>query len=236
MIFYVSFPLLLVSCWHRNEFPSEMPILSSVLDEPQQIKVNKRPFEISQGEVDYKIEPIYQYDLTGLVVSYEHHDGNRMLHKLWNDHINVADICVVWSENAQGFDLSAFDFWNGQFTCNFETYDLAAWKRFRVDQISNNHLLSEDPHIRDAIQDVRIGDQIHIRGWLTKYSNGKGFSRGTSTTRKDTGNGACETIYVKDFAILQSMDNSWRTLLNFSLFGVIASILLWLVAVQRGIF
>ena len=41
---------------------------------------------------------------------------------------------------------------------------------------------------------------------------------------------------VKQFTILQSMDNGWRTLLNLSLFGVLSSALLWLVAVVRGDF
>ena len=40
-----------------------------------------------------------------------------------------------------------------------------------------------------------------MRGWLAGYSNDDGFRRGTSTTRDDTGNGACETIYVDEFQI-----------------------------------
>lgn len=90
--------------------------------------------------------------------------------------------------------------------------------------------------MRRAINKVRVGDRIQLRGWLANYSNNEGFSRGTSITRNDKGNGACETVYVKQFTILQSMDNGWRTLLNLSLFGVLSSALLWLVAVVRGDF
>ncbi|MDH3899639.1 MAG: hypothetical protein OEU51_01170, partial [Gammaproteobacteria bacterium] len=61
-------------------------------------------------------------------------------------------------------------------------------------------------------------------------------SRGTSTTRDDTGNGACETIYLKQFEILQPLDNGWRTLMSLALAGVLGSSLLWLVAVMRGRF
>jgi hypothetical protein len=83
---------------------------------------------------------------------------------------------------------------------------------------------------------VRIGDQIRVHGWLAKYSNDQGFSRDTSITRDDRGNGACETIYVREFSILQSMQNGWRPLLVFSLLAFSGSALIWIVAVARGVF
>jgi hypothetical protein len=90
--------------------------------------------------------------------------------------------------------------------------------------------------MRRKIKQVRIGDQVRIRGWLVNYSNDEGFSRGTSTTRDDTGNGACETIYLQDFDILRPLDNGWRIVFSLALAGVIGSSLLGLVAVARGRF
>ena len=95
----------------------------------------------------------------------------------------------------------------------------------------DKHLLTADDHLRD-----RIGDQLRVRGWLASYSNDDGFRRGTGTTRDDTGNGACETIYVEDFRVLRSMDNGWRTLMAISGSIVLFTGLLWLVAVMRGVF
>jgi hypothetical protein len=198
--------------------------------------VQEAAFELDRDGVQYRVEPRYSYDLHGVVVSYEHHDGNYSLHRLWNDHLNVADICVVWGGNASGPDLNSFEFWNGEFTCNFQTSDAAAWQQFSPEQISNNHLLIDNPHYRKLVQQVRIGDQIRVRGWLAGYANDKGFRRDTSTTRTDRGNGACETIYVKEFRILQSMDNHWRSLLNIALLGFTGSALTWVIAVARGVF
>jgi len=236
LVFYASLLLLLASCWQRNEFPEDMSVAPALLKPPLQRAVGTRPFTVRNNGIDYRIEPLYEYDLHGLVVSYAHHNGNFSLHRLWNDHINVADVCVVWSENTNGADLNHIKFWNGKFTCNFQTNDAGAWERFREDQISNNHLLTDDSRIRKQIKQVRIGDQIRIRGWLVNYSNNKGFSRGTSTTREDRGNGACETIYLKEFKILQPLDNGWRALMKLALAGVIGSSLLWLFAVMRGHF
>jgi hypothetical protein len=235
-VFYISCSLLLVSCWQRNEFPADLQVDPVVLTPPVQRAVEAPPVLLEQEDIRYRIEPQYFYDLKGLVVSYAHHDGNYSLHRLWSDHLNVADVCVVWGDNATGIDLNRLDFWNGKFTCNFETRDPVTWEKFRADQISNNHLLTVDPAVRRAIEQVRIGDQVRIRGWLAQYSNDRGFSRGTSTTREDRGNGACETILVQQFSVLESMDNGWRTLLSLSLTGVLVSSLIWLVAVLRGVF
>jgi hypothetical protein len=236
LVFYTALALFLVSCWHRNEFPDDMSLDDGVLRAPAQTRVEAGPFSVTTNGTEYRIEPRFRYDLYGVVVSYGHHDGNYSLHRLWNDHINIADLCVVWGGNADNVDLNRFSFWNGKFTCNYSTRDSAAWERFRENQISNNHLITGDERLRDRIADVRIGDQVRVRGWLANYSNADGFRRGTSTTRDDRGNGACETIYVEDFRILGSMDNGWRALMALTGLLVLGSALLWLVAVMRGVF
>ena len=236
LVFYASLILLVTSCWQRNEFPADMSIEPALLKPPLQGTVSKQPFTVVNNGIDYHVVPRYQYDLHGLVVSYAHHNGNYSLHRLWDDHINVADLCVVWSENANSTGLNNFKFWNGKFTCNWQTEDDAAWKRFRENQISNNHLVTDDKHIRKLVKQVRIGDQVRIRGWLVDYSHDAGYSRGTSTSRDDRGNGACETIYLKHFEILQPLENGWRTWMKFALAGVIGSSMIWLIAVIRGKF
>lgn len=215
-VFLIWSVVTIVSCFKRNEFPLDYSIPAALLEEPSQSKIEEAPFAVSYGGVGYRVEPKFDYILTGLVVSFRHHDGDSMLHKLWNDHFNVSDVCVVWGGNTQPNLLRDLDFWNGQFTCNVKTDDAKVWSRFRTDQLSNNHLVSADDYLRKKIATVKVGDQIRIRGKLSAYSAENGGTRGTSTTRTDTGNGACETIYIEDFQVMQSMDSLWRTLLFLS--------------------
>jgi hypothetical protein len=236
LVFYGSCLLLLVSCWQRNDFSESMSMQAGLAQDPQQRPVDEAAFSVVRDGVTYRVEPRYEYELQGLVVSYALHNPRYSLHRLWNDSLNVADVCVVWRDNARAQDLNRFKFWNGEFTCNFSTKDPAAWKRFRSDQISNNHLLADNDFQRRQIGKVRIGDQIRIRGWLADYSNDKGFSRASSINRDDRGNGACETIYVREFSILQSMQNGWRLLLMCALLGFTGSSVVWVVAVVRGVF
>jgi len=201
---------LLVSFWNRNDLPGDIEFLPEVLAEPRQTATGAGPFDAAFNGVDYLVEPEYDYDLAGMVVSYRHHDGNSRMHFLANDHLNMLDVCVVWGDSATGERLHKIDFWNGIFTCNVRTRDDAAWRAFSMEQLSNNHLISDDETIREQVKNIRVGDQIRVRGYLASYSSENGGKRGTSTTRTDTGDGACETLFVRQFDIIGPVTSYWR--------------------------
>jgi len=206
----VCFVCLLVSFWNRNELPGDVDYVPEIMSEPRQTRTAEQPFDAMFKDVTYRVEPEYAYDITGMIVSYRHHDNNSRMHALTNDHLNMLDVCVIWGDNTANERLDRIDFWNGTFTCNFKTRDQQAWDDFNVDQISNNHLISDDEFVRKQVRKIRIGDQVRVRGYLAGYSSGGGYKRGTSTTRTDAGNGACETIYVEDFEIVQAATSFWR--------------------------
>jgi len=209
IVIVLSAAWLLVSFWHRNELPASIDYVAGIVDEPRQTPTDRRAFETAWDDVTYSIQPEYDYDLTGMVVSYRHHDDNSRMHRLAGDHLNMLDVCVVWGDNATEAELDKLDFWNGVFTCNVKTRDQRAWESFDMRQLSNNHLISDDDNIRDRVRKIRVGDQVRVRGMLASYRS-PGGERGTSTTRTDTGNGACETIYVENFDILQAATSYWR--------------------------
>ena len=206
-----SFLALLVSFWNRNDIPGTIDYVAASAEEPEQTRTSERPFDVEFNDVDYHVEPEYAYDITGMVVSYRHHDeDNSRMHALANDHLNMLDVCVIWGDNRMNRRLDKISFWNGLFTCNVKTRDQQAWDAFNMDQLSNNHLLSDDEFIRRQVRKSRVGDQIRVRGFLAGYTSDGGSMRGTSTTRTDTGNGACETIYVKSFDIVEAATSYWR--------------------------
>lgn len=197
--------------WQQDTLPSPESILPDMHLDPVQTEIDESPFETTVGEFTYTVEPQYAYELHGLVVS--RHDADSWLdylHKRWGDELNVADLCVLWGRNVVDDLYHEFDFSSGQFTCNFQTRSREAWQAFDLAAISNNHLLTDDAGLASAIRGARIGDQVRIRGVLANYSHGGGFSRGTSTVRTDTGNGACETVWVEAFEVLRGASPLWR--------------------------
>ena len=217
LVIAISFIGLVVSFWNRNDLPGNVEYVAEIAEEPRQTKTDKRPFEAVFEEVTYQVEPEYAYDITGMIVSYRHHDNNSRMHALANDHLNMLDVCVIWGDNTANEHLHKIDFWNGIFTCNVKTRDQQAWDAFNMDQLSNNHLISDDEFVRRQVRKIRIGDQVRVRGYLASYSSGGGYKRGTSTTRTDTGDGACETIYVEGFDIVKPATSPWRVSMWISL-------------------
>ncbi len=217
IVIAANFVLLLVSFWNRNDLPQNIDYVAEILNEPLQTATSKASFDASYNGVKYRVEPEYAYDLYGMIVSYRHHDGDSRMHLAANDHLNMLDVCVVWGDNTINRQLHKIDFWNGIFTCNAQTRDQEAWDSFDMYQLSNNHLLSDDEFVRDRVRDIQIGDQIRVRGYLASYSNEKGGTRGTSTTRLDTGDGACETLFVERFEIIEPATSYWRMSMYLSL-------------------
>lgn len=212
-----SFMVLVISFWQRNDLPKNIVVRPEVEREPLQSRTQKAPFDVIYNDTEYRIEPEYNYDISGVIVSFRHHEGTSRMHARANDHLNMLDVCVVWGGNAGNPALQFFDFWNGIFTCVFKTRSDDAWRAFEPEQLSNNHLVSDNDWIREKVRGVEVGDQIRVRGYLTSYSNVDGGRRGTSTTRKDTGDGACETIYVEQFDIIEPVLNRWRVSMYSSL-------------------
>lgn len=217
LVIAISFIGLVVSFWNRNDLPGNVDYVAEIVEEPRQTNTDKRPFETVFEEVTYRVEPEYAYDITGMIVSYRHHDNNSRMHALANDHLNMLDVCVIWGDNTTNERLHKINFWNGIFTCNVKTRDQQAWDAFNMDQLSNNHLISDDEFVRRQVRKIRIGDQVRVRGYLASYSSGGGYKRGTSTTRTDTGDGACETVYVEAFDIVKAATSPWRVSMWISL-------------------
>ena len=100
IVIATSFVWLLVSFWNRNELPRDIDLLPALQDEPLQTPTSRQDFDVRFNDVDYRVEPEYEYELHGLIVSFRHHDGESRMHRQASDHLNMLDVCVVWGDNA----------------------------------------------------------------------------------------------------------------------------------------
>ena len=75
ILIVVSFIWLLISFWNRNDLPGNVDYVPDLANEPQQTKTSKKPFNLDYNGVSYRVDPEYAYDITGMIVSYRHHDN-----------------------------------------------------------------------------------------------------------------------------------------------------------------
>ncbi|TVQ68348.1 MAG: hypothetical protein EA363_11415, partial [Balneolaceae bacterium] len=68
---------------------------------------------------------------------------------------------------------------------------------------ANMHMIPATREIERALKRVRKGDLVRFNGKLVNVEGPGGFRWRTSTTRTDTGNGACELVFVESFEIVR---------------------------------
>jgi len=209
-----------ISFFLKNRLPDKSTILESLRQDPVQTDIDlPGPFDVTRKGFTYLVDPVFNYELWGMVVSYHHADSFvDLAHEMWNDYVNIKDVCVIWGKNVETGVYRRMKFRSRDFTCFYRYPDQEAGALFSTDCLSNNHLLGADPVVSRAILKARKGDQIHLRGWLVSYGQkDSSFRRGTSTVRTDQGNGACETVFVKEFEVLKPANLEMRALNKISI-------------------
>ncbi|MBR4224385.1 MAG: hypothetical protein IKR73_06210 [Oscillospiraceae bacterium] len=175
------------------------------LKEPVQTEAKGHDSQYVNGynvNITYK----YAYDIEGLVVHTMNYSGLDLGSKL-----APRDIAIAWGQVAAR---------NG--TIDFHWSQQGRWYYWRLDneedifrmggmemigyQSSNNHLIPMDGIAKRDIMKIKTGDHIRIKGYLVDVygskPDGSYFTWNSSVSREDTGNGACEVIYVTDVYFL----------------------------------
>ncbi|MEQ1558371.1 MAG: hypothetical protein ABL933_05450 [Methyloglobulus sp.] len=183
------------------------------LEEPSQFATDHEEFKTRVDGHEYTITPKFDYELYGVVVSYNNSDsfGDIWHRKRWLDFINQRDLCVIWGKNVETGVYKRMKFSNDSWTCWAFWPDSEVGNLFKMNALSNNHLLVDNEAIKLALMASEPGDHIRFKGLLAEYANKEnGFFRGTSTIREDTGNGACETVYLTEFEVVKKANPKLR--------------------------
>jgi len=209
---WLAVAFLLCSCWALYLSWRDVPLPdASLIDEtiragePLQTASDRPAFTTVIKGYTYTLTPRATYDISGLVVS--QHRGDALVnigHKA--DPGNIKDVCVVWGDAIINGAYRKMSYVSGEFTCSF-TWTGGLTPPFSLEKISNNHLIPAGPAVARGIRAIRIGDQVRMKGLLVDYTvTDRGqeiFTRRTSLTRSDTGNGACEILYVTELSVVR---------------------------------
>lgn len=223
---WLALVLALVGYWGKGRLPEPDAIEPQLLAEPRQEETLREPFHFVYKAKECRVRPVASYELAGLVVS---HNDIESIADIYHDSTSVdtKDLCVVWGDNLTRDDYRRVTYRSGSFTCWFRYPEGV---RFLHRGLSNNHLISDRPAIREAIARVRVGDQVHLEGLLVDYQmdDWREFWRRSSTTRDDAGGGACEVVFVEELTILRRATPFAYAAWSAGLFLLAAVPVLWL--------
>ncbi len=208
--------MLILSWKQKGDFPPPAEVEPVLLQAPVQEATEREPFEFAHEGHTVRVRPVADYELWGLVVS---HNDISSVADIYHDSssVDTKDLCVVWGKNLQSGTLDKVEFESGPWTCYF-SYPPGV--RLDGRELSNNHLITDQEPLRDRLDDVRVGDQIHLKGALVDYQldDWGEFWRSSSRVRTDGGNGACEVLFFDELEILVRGTPFWYGLFNLTLF------------------
>lgn len=226
VLLFGSLVVFFLTSWRAGIPPRIDRFADSLSQDPLQTAIEPVPFDVARAGKRYTVTPKYDYTLSGLVVS--QHDSSSWLditHAKWGDFLNTKDICVIWGENLKDGAYTRLSFSSGNWTCYVQSSNSEDWQAFRPHQLSNNHVLPADHQIARQISDLEVGDEILIKGNLVDYQIDGSSPRRSSTIRTDTGNGACEIVWVKELVVLGHHNQFWVRLRGLSKLAMLAGLL-----------
>ena len=209
--------------WHQQDrLPPPQALLPDLAQAPLQTPMEEPPFQFSYRKHDYEVKTFAAYELWGVIVSHNDISGLSDIYHT-ADSLDTKDICVLWGDNATRDDYLKTVFTSGAWTCN---YEYPQGVTLNTNEVSNNHLITDSDSLRRTIDGLRRGDQVHVRGRLVGYHDLKSPDnwRNSSLIRTDSGNGACEVVFVEQLDVLKPANPGWRKLYRIA--GVAGLVLL----------
>lgn len=164
----------------------------AVADVPVQATTSRAPFSVDR----FRLEPVAEFAVRARVLSREDYRFDR------EARLSPTDLALGWGRMADPAVYRRLDIsQGGRFYRWRYQGDPPIPHREIVESSANMHLIPADAAVSAALATVRAGDMVRFRGLLVNASDPDGGRWLTSTTRADSGAGACEVIWVEALTV-----------------------------------
>lgn len=174
---------------HATPIACQLPSLVQPFDPPRQSAVPSSlpPFRLRAAT----LTPLAGFSIDARVLSRRDYRSDR------EAELSPVDLALGWGRMRDDAVLSQLDITQS-----------GRWYRYRyggtppippteIDRsAANMHMIPGSHAIAAALDDVEAGERVRIDGWLVEAQAPDGWRWRSSTTREDTGQGACELVYV----------------------------------------
>ena len=164
-----------------------------VAEAPKQgaVPAGKKPWPAA----DAMVTPLAAYDITARVLHLERYRWDPM------SDLAPLDLGAGWGVMSDETHVSRSTFSNMQryLTWHATGDDFPAGLAEQC--IANMHLLPATDAVRDRLLDLRLGQIVHLQGYLVEVLRPQRNPWTSSLSRLDTGNGACEIMWVESVTV-----------------------------------
>jgi hypothetical protein len=171
------------------------PYQGSIPD-PIQINVNGLDnLYIETEDYDVSIDLLAEYNIEAVIKSKKKYTD-------YSSQIAQYDLALAWGDlNQEDIDDHIKYSQRGRwYYYNWDAGSLVSGA-YIAEHSSNVHIISEDDLVLKEIKKLDVSDHIKLTGYLVNVTFDNGVWK-SSLTRTDTGDGACELMYVTNVEIL----------------------------------
>ena len=172
----------------RPLHPADGPIAP---DEPRQTDIETATPGTTLGR--WRLTPQAHYDITARILGREdyHFDGLADL--------IPEDLALGWGPMSDNQVLQAFEITQGaRFYSWRPKQALPIPRQAVIEHSANTHVIPADAVVARELKHLRVGQVVHLTGYLVNGVRDDGAHINTSLTRSDTGPGACEVMLVEE--------------------------------------
>jgi hypothetical protein len=164
----------------------------------QEMLANAMPALARAG---FELTPVARFDIRGLVLGQLIYETDTVAE------LAPVDIALGWGAMSDSTVLSRIEMSQGERFFYWRT-EAAPVPRAVIEHFSTNvHAIPATPEIERQLRTVRRDDVVRVRGLLVNaYRPSDGYRWKTSIVRDDTGDGACEIVYVTDLQVTPRPD------------------------------
>jgi len=159
---------------------------------PKQEKIEYPESFLFEG---HTITPLARYELMAKVLSREDYFLGR------ESDLSPTDLVLGWGEMSNEETLETISIKQSNRWYRWYSDELPLPRRKLENSSANVHIIPSDGVVESALDRVRIGDIVTLSGSLVRVDSSDGWSWVSSLSRKDTGSGSCELIFVEDMSI-----------------------------------
>jgi hypothetical protein len=173
--------------WWRHRAITHAPGMLAT-DVPAQIDLGESN-TLQRG--DFRLQTRARFELIARVLSREDYrfDAGAAL--------APTDLALGWGRMSDSDVLSQIQVSQGNRFYHWHVDHFPIPRREIEQSSANMHMIPADDTARRELDHVRAGEVIHLQGFLVDASRADGWRWRTSMTRDDTGDGACELVYVE---------------------------------------
>jgi len=144
------------------------------------------------SDKDFTLKPRARFAADARVLSLEHYRSGKLAD------IVPLDIAVGWGRMSDSDVLAKIQVTQGNRFYYWHYDDEPPIPREEIEEHSANwHMVPANDAVWHTLSNVRVGQIVHLEGYLVDIDSAETGSIRTSLTRDDTGAGACEIIYVE---------------------------------------